>query len=110
MIEYQDFAKVDIRAGKIVRAEDFVRARNPAYKVWVDFGQQIGIKKTSAQIKTNYQLEELIGRTVLGVVNLSPRNIAGFISEFLILGLPDDNGRVHLITYEPSTLVGTRLC
>jgi tRNA-binding protein len=96
-IVYADFEKVDIRAGTIVKAEPFPQARKPAFKLAIDFGEEIGIKKSSAQITVNHKLEELVGRQVLAVVNFPPRQIGPFMSEVLTLGLPDQNGEVMLI-------------
>ncbi len=84
-ITYQDFEKVNLRSGRIVKAESFPKARKPAYKVWVDFGDEIGVKQTSAQITENYALTDLPGKIVVGCVNLDPKNIAGFMSEFLLV-------------------------
>lgn len=109
MATYEDFNKVDIRAGIIVKAEEFARARNPSYKVWVDFGPEFGVKATSAQITKIYTVDNLIGRKVLGVVNIGERNIAGFVSEFLLLGLHDKEGRVHLVGYDDNCVQGSRL-
>ncbi len=96
-IGFDDFMKVDIRAGTIVRAEPFPQARKPAYKLTIDFGPEIGTKRSSAQITRNHRLEELEGKQVLAVVNFPPRQIGPFLSEVLTLGLPDADGEVMLI-------------
>lgn len=97
MIGYDDFAAVDIRVGTITRAEPFPEARKPAFKLWVDFGAEIGEKRSSAQIKAHYTPETLIGRQVLAVVNFPPRQIGKVMSEVLVLGVPDAAGEVVLI-------------
>lgn len=96
-ITYAEFEKVDIRVGRITRAEPFPEARKPAYKLWVDFGPEVGEKRSSAQITKHYTIDQLIGRQVLGVVNFPPRQIGPVLSEVLILGLPDEEGAVVLI-------------
>jgi len=97
MISYTEFEAVDIRVGRITRVEPFPEARKPAYKLWVDFGVEIGEKRSSAQITKHYTMEELIGRQVLAVVNFPPRQIGPMMSEVLVLGVPDDDGAVVLI-------------
>ena len=99
-ISLDDFQRVDIRVGTVVRAEPFPEARKPAFKLWVDFGAELGVKKSSAQIAEHYRPVELIGRQVAAVVNFVPRQIGPFLSEVLVLGFPDEKDRVVLI--EPS--------
>lgn len=108
-ISYDDFQKVDIRVGRIVRAEPFPEARKPAIKLWVDFGPEIGEKRSSAQITRHYTPEGLIGRLVLGVVNFPPRQIGKVMSEVLVLGVPDAEGEVVLLQPEQDVPLGGRM-
>jgi tRNA-binding protein len=108
-ITFDDFMKVDIRVGRITRAEPFPEARKPAYKLWIDFGGEIGEKRSSAQITRHYKVEELVGRQVLAVVNFPPRQIGPVMSEVLTLGVPDDDGEVVLIGPGHDVRVGGRL-
>jgi tRNA-binding protein len=96
-ISFDDFLKVDVRMGTVVRAEPYPEARRPAIKMWIDFGPEIGERKTSAQVTAHYTPDMLVGKQVLAVVNFPPRQIGKFMSEVLVLGLPDKNGEVVLI-------------
>ena len=109
MITPEDFAKVDIRVGRITRAEPFPQARKPAIRLWIDFGAQIGERTSSAQLTVHYTPEGLVGRQVLAVVNLPPRQIGPVRSEVLVLGLPDDGGDVVLITPDSDVPAGGSL-
>lgn len=106
-IVYDDFAKVEMRLGRITEVQDFPRARNPSYKVCVDFGA-LGQRWSSAQI-TNYAKDDLIGRYVVCVVNTPPRNIAGFKSEILIMGVPNESGQTILLTPTDSAILGSEI-
>ena len=108
-IKFDDFLQVDIRVGQVTRVEPYPKARKPAYKVWVDFGPEIGIRKSSAQITRNYTPEDLMGRQIMAVVNFPPRQIGKFMSEVLILGVPDENNEVVLIRPDYDVAVGGRL-
>jgi tRNA-binding protein len=109
-IAWDDFARVDIRVGTVKRVEPFPEARKPAWKLWVDYGDEIGVKKSSAQITEHYGADDLVGRQVLGVVNFPPRQIGPFMSEALVLGLHDANGAVVLIGPERPVPNGERMC
>ncbi|MGR3460251.1 MAG: tRNA-binding protein [Roseovarius sp.] len=108
-ISFDDFLKVDIRVGRVTRAEPYPEARKPAIKLWVDFGAEIGEKKSSAQITAHYTPEALVGRQVLAVVNFPPRQIGKFVSEVLVLGLSDATGEVVLIAPDKDVPEGGRL-
>lgn len=108
MVTFEDFMKLDIRVGEIIEVEFFEKAKKPAYKLIVDFGEKIGIKKSSAQITECYKKEELIGKQVLGVVNFPPRQIADFMSEVLILGVYATQG-VVLIQPQQPVKIGDKL-
>ena len=108
-ISFDDFLKVDIRAGRVVDVKPFPEARKPAYKLWIDFGPEIGIRKTSAQITEHYTIEDLIGRQVMAVVNFPPRQIGPFMSEVLTLGVADAEGRVVLLAPDFEAPLGARM-
>jgi tRNA-binding protein len=108
-ITFDDFLKVDIRVGTIVRAEPYPEARRPAFKLWVDFGSEIGERKTSAQITKHYEIDELVGRQVAAVVNFPPKQIGKFMSEILVLGFPDGDDEVVMIQPSKSVPNGGRL-
>jgi tRNA-binding protein len=108
-IAYDDFARVDIRVGTVVAAEPFPEARRPAYKLSIDFGAEIGLKRSSAQLPVNYRLDELVGRQVAAIVNFPPRQIGKFMSEVLVLGFPDAAGAVVLVAPDRPVANGGRL-
>ena len=108
-ISFEDFMKVDIRLGTIVKAQAFEDAKKAAYQLWIDFGDPLGVKKSSAQVAKNYDLGELLGRRVAAVVNFEPKQIGKFMSEVLCLGFPDRNGEVVLVTIDKNALNGGRL-
>ncbi len=97
-ISYDDFDKVDLRLGTVIKVEPFPKARKPAFKIWVDFGPELGILQTSAQVTVHYDPESLLGRRVVGCVNLGEKNIGGFKSQFLLVGFSDETGAICLIT------------
>ncbi len=108
-ISFDDFLKVDVRVGEVIRAEDYPEARKPAIKMWVDFGEEIGVKKTSAQVTAHYSPEKLVGNQVMAVVNFPPRQIGKFMSEVLVLGLPDESGEIVLIGPDGPVPIGGRM-
>jgi len=108
-IQFADFLKVDIRVGTIVAVEDFPEARKPAYKLQIDFGPALGIKRSSAQVTHHYRKEDLLGKQVIAVVNFPPKQIGKFMSEVLNLGLPDKNGQVVLLRPTVEVPKGNRL-
>lgn len=109
MATIDDFQKLDIRVGKIIEVNDFPEARKPSYKLTIDFGSEIGIKHSSAQLGKHYKKEDLIGKMVLGVVNFPPRQIGPFISELLTLGVPDDNHECILVAPDKNAPLGGKL-
>jgi tRNA-binding protein len=108
-ISFDDFMKVDVRVGVITRVEPFPEARKPAFRLWVDFGHEIGEKRSSAQITRHYTLETLVGRQVMAVINFPPRQIGKVMSEILVLGVPDADGEVVLISPDMGVPLGGRL-
>ncbi|MDX1780267.1 MAG: tRNA-binding protein [Thalassovita sp.] len=108
-ISFDDFMKVDIRVGRVTRTEPFPEARKPAIKMWIDFGDEIGEKKTSAQVTAHYTPESLTGKQVIAVVNFPPRQIGKFMSEVLVLGLPDAQGGIVLLSPDQEVPLGGRM-
>lgn len=108
-INFDDFLKVDIRAGRIIEAKAFPEARKPAFQLWIDFGPEIGVKKTSAQITVHYTPESLAGRMVAAVVNFPPKQVGKFMSEVLVLGFPDENDAIVLMRPDQDVPLGGRL-
>ena len=108
-IDYEDFHKVEMRVGRVQRAEPFPEARKPAIKLWIDFGPELGVKKSSAQITVHYLPEQLVGRWVIAVTNFPPRQIGPFMSEVLVLGVPDPDGAVVLLAPDMDTPLGGRV-
>ncbi len=108
-LTFDDFLKVDIRAGTVVDAQPYPEARRPAIKLWVDFGEEIGVRKSSAQITNHYTPETLVGRQVMAVVNFPPRQIGKFMSEILVLGASDDEGGIVLLAPDHKVPNGSRM-
>ncbi len=109
MAEFNDFQKLDIRIGKIVEVNDFPEAKNPSYKLKINFGEEIGIKKSCAQLTENYSKEELKNKKILGIINFPSRQIGPFISEVLTLGVPDENEKCILIKPDKDAPIGAKL-
>lgn len=106
---FKDFQKLDVRVGKIVEVEEFPEAENPSYKLKIDFGDEIGIKKSCAQLVSNYSKEELINKLILAVINLPQKQIGSFLSEVLTLGIPDDKNECILIKPDKNVPLGAKL-
>lgn len=109
-ITWEAFEQVELRSGTIIRVEEFPRAKKPAFKVWADFGAEIGVLQTSAQVTVHYTIESLVGRSIVGCVNLGEKNIAGFLSQFLLVGFADENDAICLVTSDPKAPNGKKLC
>lgn len=103
IVTYEEFSNVEIRVGTVTKVEINERAHKPAYKIWVDFGPQFGMKQTSAQVTAHYKPNDLLGKQVVGCLNLGEKNIAGFLSQFLLLGFSDEQG--HIVIAQPERLV-----
>jgi tRNA-binding protein len=108
-ITYDEFAKVELRSGTIIKAEEFPKARKPAFKVWADFGPEFGILQTSAQISVHYTPEILVGKKIVGCLNLGEKNIGGFMSQFLLVGFSDPNDAICLVTFDSRIANGQKL-
>lgn len=109
MINFEDFAKVEIRVGRVTKAEAFKEAKKPALKLWIDFGPELGEKKTSAQITARYQPDDLIGKQVIAVTNFPPKQVGPIMSEVLVLGLGDENGNIVLVSPDSQVPNGRKL-
>jgi tRNA-binding protein len=108
-ISYEEFEQVELRSGTIIKAEPFPKAKKAAFKIWADFGNEIGVLQTSAQVTVHYTPETLIGRSIIGCVNLGEKNIAGFLSQFLLVGFSDATGAICLVTVDPKVPNGQKL-
>jgi len=108
-IDWDDFARVDIRVGRVERAEPFPEARKPSIRLWIDFGAEVGVRKSSAGLAANYSPDDLVGRSVVAVVNFPPRQVGRFMSEVLVLGVPDEHGEVVLLQPDRDVPAGGRM-
>jgi tRNA-binding protein len=108
-ISWPDFEKVDMRVGVVTEARDFPEARKPAYRLWIDFGPELGVKRSSAQITAHYAAADLIGRRVIAVVNFAPKQIGPFVSEVLVMGAYDDRGEVVLLNVDQAVAPGSKI-
>ena len=108
-ITYEEFERVNLCSGTIVKVEDFSRERKPAFKIWADFGPEIGILQTSAQVTVHYTSKILIGKKIVGCINLGEKNIVGFTSQFLLVGFTDESGAICLITVDPKVPNGQKM-
>ncbi len=108
-ISYEEFERINLRCGTVVKVEPFPRAKKPAFKVWADFGAEIGLLQTSAQVTIHYTPETLVGKKIIGCVNLGEKNVAGFISQFLLLGFSDESGAIRLATTDPQIPNGRKM-
>ena len=108
-ITYEEFERVELRSGTIVKVEEFPKAKKPAFKIWADFGPEIGTLQTSAQVTVLYTTETLLGRQIVGCVNLGEKNIAGFLSQFLLVGFGDESDNICLATTDPKVPNGKKM-
>ena len=108
-ISWPDFEKVDMRVGVVTDARDFPEARKPAYRLWIDFGPELGVKRSSAQITAHYAAADLIGRRVIAVVNFAPKQIGPFVSEVLVMGAYDERGEVVLLNVDQAVAAGSKI-
>jgi len=108
-ISWPDFEKIDMRVGVVTEARDFAEARKPAYRLWIDFGPELGVKRSSVQITAHYGAAELIGRCVIAVVNFAPKQIGPFVSEVLVMGAYDDRGEVVLLNVDHAVAPGSKI-
>ncbi len=109
IISYEEFDRVNLRCGTVVKVEAFPKAKKPAFKVWADFGAEIGVLQTSAQVTVHYTSESLLDRKIVGCVNLGEKNIAGFVSQFLLLGFSDENGDIYLTAVDSRVPNGEKM-